>query len=41
MAAMKKDEYIKEIVNMLENCNDLDLLDLIYRIISNSLANQV
>lgn len=33
---MDKRTYIEEIVALLEKCNDLDLLDLIYQIICKS-----
>lgn len=29
----KKEHYIKEIVELLEKCNDIDLLDLIFKIL--------
>lgn len=34
---MDKRNYIDEIVELLEKCNDLDLLDLIYQIICKSI----
>lgn len=34
---MDKRKYIEEIVELLEKCNDLDLLDLIYQIICKSI----
>ena len=30
---MKKAEYIQKIVEIMERCNDVSLLDLIYRIL--------
>lgn len=33
----QKEVYIKEIIRLLETCNDLNLLDLIYKIICKSL----
>lgn len=34
---MDKKTYIEEIVTLLETCNDLDLLDLIYQILCKSM----
>ena len=34
---MDKKTYIEEIVTLLEKCNDLDLLDLIYQILCKSM----
>lgn len=33
---MDKDQYISEIVNLLQDCNDIPLLDLIKRLLSES-----
>lgn len=33
---MTKEEYICKIVELLNECNDLTLLDLIYRLLSKS-----
>lgn len=35
---MTKEQYIQAIIEMLQNCNDLDLLDLIFRITAKTLA---
>lgn len=35
---MTKEEYIKKIVEILQECNDLDLLDLILMITCKSIA---
>lgn len=29
----QKERYIKEIIELLEKCNDLDLLDLIFQLL--------
>ena len=34
---MSKDEYIKKIIDLMNRCNDLPLLDLILRLLSKSL----
>ena len=34
---MDKIEYIEQIVAMLETCNDIPLIDLIYKLLSKSL----
>lgn len=33
---MTKDEYIQKIVAMLEACNDIPLIDLIYKLLRKS-----
>lgn len=35
----QKEWYIKEIVELLENCNDLDLIELIFQILCQSAWN--
>ena len=35
---MTKEEYIKAILEMLQNCNDLDLIDLVFRITSKTVV---
>ena len=35
--AMTKEEYIKIIIELLEKCNDIPLLDLIHKLLSKSL----
>lgn len=35
--ANQKEEYIKEIIELLEKCRDLDLLDLILQILMKSI----
>lgn len=35
--ANQKEEYIKEIIELLEQCSDLDLLDLILQILMKSI----
>jgi hypothetical protein len=35
--ANQKEEYIKEIIELLEKCSDLDLLDLILQILMKSI----
>ena len=37
-APMTKEQYIQQILELLQECNDVDLLDLIYRIVCNSVA---
>lgn len=34
---MNKNEYIEQIVLMLEACNDIPLIDLIYKLLAKSL----
>ena len=34
---MKKEVYIKMICDLMERCNDISLLDLIYKILAKSL----
>jgi len=34
---MTKDQYIEKIVALLEQCNDIPLLDLIFRLLGKSL----
>lgn len=34
---MKKEQYIEKIIQLLEQCNDIPLLDLILRLLSKSL----
>lgn len=34
---MSKNEYIEQIIMMLEACNDIPLLDLIYKLLDKSL----
>lgn len=34
---MKKADYIQKIVEIMERCNDVSLLDLIYRILCKSM----
>lgn len=34
---MTKDQYIKKIINLMNRCNDLALLDLILRLLVKSL----
>lgn len=33
----QKEVYMKEILKLLENCNDLDLIELIYQILCKSI----
>lgn len=33
---MSKEQYIELINQLLENCNDLDVLDLIYKVTANT-----
>jgi hypothetical protein len=35
---MSKEEYINAILELLQNCNDIDLIDLVFRITSKTLA---
>lgn len=35
---MTKEQYIEAIVEMLQNCNDLDLIDLVFRITSKTVV---
>lgn len=34
---MTKDDYIQKIISLLEQCNDIPLLDLIFRLLRKSL----
>lgn len=34
---MTKDQYIQKIIDLLEQCNDIPLLDLIFRLLFKSL----
>lgn len=34
---MSKEEYIQKIIVLLQNCNDIPLVDLIYRLLCKSL----
>lgn len=33
VSSMNKQKYIQEIVKLMEQCSDIDLLDLIYRLL--------
>lgn len=33
---MEKEQYIKEIIEMLQNCNDIPLIDLIHELLLKS-----
>lgn len=35
---MTKEQYIEAIVEMLQNCNDIDLIDLVFRITSKTVV---
>lgn len=35
---MTKEQYIEAIVEMLLNCNDIDLIDLVFRITSKTVV---
>jgi hypothetical protein len=37
-APMTKEQYIEAIVEMLQNCNDIDLIDLVFRITSKTVV---
>lgn len=34
---MKKEQYIVKITELMENCNDIPLLDLIFKLLTKSL----
>jgi hypothetical protein len=36
--AMTKEQYIEAIIEVLQNCNDLDLIDMVYRITIKTVA---
>lgn len=35
---MSKEEYINAILELLQNCNDIDLIDLVFRVTSKTVA---
>jgi hypothetical protein len=37
-APMSKEEYINSIIEVLQNCNDIDLIDLVFRITVKTVA---
>jgi hypothetical protein len=37
-APMTKEQYIEAVVEMLQNCNDIDLIDLVFRITSKTVV---
>jgi hypothetical protein len=37
-APMTKEQYIEAIIEVLQNCNDIDLIDLVFRITVKTVA---